>query len=223
MITVACVYKTAPNNGLSPEYVSRLEANVREHTTRPFEFVCLTDVPDEVLCKTIKLTDNLPRQLSKLELFKPHFEGRVVYFDIDTIIVRNIDKLMDYVGRFAMLHCWRQPHRWASGIMAWNGSAECVLPTPDERRRIDNGPERGDQRFISGKLLAAGVKIDRVRDIVNALSYRWQVMTKHHHADNGITHDDWRKTPDSAYGLPDNADIVCFHGGPRPHEIGWKL
>ena len=219
MITVACVYKTAPNNGLTPEYVRRLEANVHEHTTRPFEFVCLTDVPDELDCKTIQLTDNLPRQLSKLELFKPHFSGRVVYFDVDTIIVRNIDKLMDYEGRFAMLHCWRQPHRYASGIMVWNGSAECILPNEDEMRRLHQGPERGDQVFIARKLLAAGYKIDYVRDIVNAISYRWQVASKHYHDENG----DWRRTPDSRYELPADADIVCFHGGPRPHEIGWKL
>ena len=219
MITVACVYKTAPNNGLSPEYVRRLEANVRKHTTRPFEFVCLTDVPDELDCKTIQLTDNLPRQLSKLELFKPHFSGRVVYFDIDTIIVRNIDKLMDYAGPFAMLHCWRQPHRYASGIMVWNGSTECLLPNEDEMRRLHQGPERGDQVFIARKLLAAGYKIDYVRDIVNAISYRWQVASKHYHDENG----DWCRTPDSRYELPADADIVCFHGGPRPHEIGWKL
>ena len=200
MITVACVYKTARNNGLSPEYVHRLEANVREHTTRPFEFVCLTDVPDELDCKTIRLTDNLPRQLSKLELFKPHFPGRVIYFDIDTIIVRNIDKLMDYAGDVAMLHCWKHGF-WASGIMAWNIPLPCVLPTPEERVRIDAGPERGDQRFISQKLERAGHEIDKVRDIVNAVSYRWHVRGK---------------------GLPKDADIVCFHGGPRPHEIGWK-
>jgi hypothetical protein len=218
MITVVCVYKTAENNGLSPEYVHRLEENVRAHTTRPFKFVCLTDVEDEVNCETIPLTDNLPRQLSKIELFKPHFEGRVVYFDIDTIIVRNIDKLMDYEGDVAMLHCWRQEHRWASGIMAWNIPLSCVLPTPDERARIDKGPQRGDQVFISRKLLAAGHEIDRVRDIVNAISYRWQVKTKHEHLDGK-----WRATADSAYGVPADADIVCFHGGPRPHEIGWKL
>lgn len=218
MITVACVYKTAPNNGLSPEYVHRLEKNVRDHTTRPFKFVCLTDVPDQVDCETIQLTDNLPRQLSKIELFKPHFEGRVIYFDVDTIIVRNIDKLMDYEGNVAMLHCWRQAHHWASGIMAWNADLQCVLPTPEIRARIDAGPQRGDQLYISNRLKAAGFEIDRVRDIVNAISYRWQVASKHHHVDG-----DWRKTPDSAYGLPDDADIVCFHGGPRPHEIGWKL
>jgi hypothetical protein len=223
MITVACVYKTAPNNGLSPEYVRRLEANVREHTTRPFKFVCLTDVPDEVECASIKLDDNLPRQLSKIELFKPHLSGRIVYFDIDTIIVRNIDKLMDYDGRFAMLHCWRQSHHWASGIMAWDGPVPCILPTPNERRLIDKGPERGDQLFISNKLVKAGYTIDRVRDIVNAVSYRWHVVHKFHHVGEPECAETWKRRPDSHRGLPDDADIVCFHGGPRPHEIGWKL
>lgn len=218
MITVACVYKLAEGNGFSAEYVRRLEENVREHTTRDFRFVCLTDSDETFTCETIRLTDNLPRQLSKLELFKPHFQGRVIYFDIDTIVVRNIDKLMDYEGDVAMLHCWRNDWMWASGIMAWNVPLPCVLPTPDEKSRLHKGPERGDQRFISMKLLNAGYTIDRVRDIVNAVSYRWQVKTKHHRVDG-----EWRKAPNSAYGVPEDADIVCFHGGPRPHEIGWKL
>ena len=89
----------------------------------------------------------------------------------------------------------------------------------DEMRRLHQGPERGDQVFIARKLLAAGYKIDYVRDIVNAISYRWQVASKHYHDENG----DWCRTPDSRYELPADADIVCFHGGPRPHEIGWKL
>ena len=218
MITVACVYKLAPNNGFTAEYVNRLMENVREHTTREHRFVCLTDSSEKFDCETIPLTDNLPRQWSKLELFKPHFEGRVIYFDIDTIIVRNIDKLMDYTGKVAMLHCWKNDWMWASGIMAWNTDLQCVLPSRRQRERIDAGPQRGDQRFISSQLKAAGYEIDRVRDIVNAVSYRWQVRTKHHHVDG-----DWLKTPDSHYGLPEGTDIVCFHGGPRPHEIGWKV
>ena len=201
MITVACVYKTDPDTSLSAEYVHRLEENVRAHTTRPFKFVCLTDA-DDVGCETIPLTEKLARQWSKLELFKPHFDGRVIYFDIDTIIVRNIDKLMDYAGDVAMLHCWKHEWKWASGIMAWNIPLPCVLPTPDERARIEVAPKRGDQKFISMKLARAGHEIDRVRDIVNAISYRWHVKGK---------------------GVPEDADIVCFHGGPRPHEIGWKL
>jgi hypothetical protein len=218
MTTVACVYKTDPDNGLSSEYVHRLAENVREHTTRPHRFVCLTDSDEKFACETIRLTDNLARQWSKLELFKPRLSGRVIYFDIDTIIVRNIDRLMDYSGDVAMLHCWRNDWMWASGIMAWNVPLPCVLPTPDERARIDAGPKRGDQRFISRKLEQAGHTIDKVRDIVNAVSYRWHVMTKHEHVDGN-----WQPRPDSTYGVPEDADIVCFHGGPRPHEIGWKL
>ena len=222
MITVACVYKLAPNNGLTAEYVHRLEQNVREYTTRDFRFVCLTDSEEKFTCETIPLMEGLPRQWSKLELFKSHFEGRVIYFDIDTIIVRNIDRLMDYEGDVAMLHCWRQPHRYASGIMAWNIPLSCVLPSEDERRRIFAGPECGDQRFISMKLKAAGHKIDYVRDIVNAVSYRWHVLKKYHHVGKPEGAKTWSRCPDSAYGLPSDADIVCFHGGPRPHEIGWK-
>jgi hypothetical protein len=66
---------------------------VARNLTVPHRFVCLTDVTD-VTCERIALTTDWPGFYAKLELFRPGlFHGPVLYFDLDTVIHRNIDAL----------------------------------------------------------------------------------------------------------------------------------
>ena len=206
MVTVACVYKIGGD--YFGEYVRRLVEGVAASTTRPHRFVCLTDSPEDLPCETIPLTDNLPGYWSKLELFKPHLPGRVVYLDLDTIITGNIDQLLDYVGDVAMLHDethanrmpadWRE---WGSGVMAWNAPLQFVYPLADEVQQIRTLPRGGDQLFIADRLRQARQPIDKIQDVVSVASYRLRCQ----------------------YGVPADTRIVYFHGHPRPHEINWKL
>ena len=55
---------------------------------------------------------------NKLYLFKPGvLEGRVLYIDLDTVIVGDLDPLAQYDGRFAILRDLFRPQHYGSGVM----------------------------------------------------------------------------------------------------------
>lgn len=158
-LTVVCVWV----NGHVPftvEYVTKLEAMARRYLARPFEFICLTDrpwkVPEHIRTIPIQLRKGLKGWWAKLEVFAPNrFHGRVLYLDLDSLIVAPLDPIVDYPAPLALV-----PHagtfngkdglavvkRFNSSVMVWD--AETVPPllvrwTPDVAKRL-----HGDQDFI---------------------------------------------------------------------------
>jgi hypothetical protein len=142
MLTVACVWV----NGHLPykvEYVTRLHAMCQRWIKRPFAFVCLTDtpklVPSGVTAIEIPNPNPLKGWWSKIELFKPgRFTGRVLYLDLDTLIVGPITDVIDYPAVFALA-----PHagtfngkgglqvvkRFNSSVMVWDAGTQDALYT----------------------------------------------------------------------------------------------
>lgn len=91
-LTVACVYRSG-GTLYSTRYVEVLRNMVARNLSLPHRFVCLTDAP-EAPCERIPLVTGWPGFYSKIELFRPGlFKGPVLYFDLDTVIHRNIDDL----------------------------------------------------------------------------------------------------------------------------------
>lgn len=159
-LTVACVWV----NGHVPfgvEYVAKLHAMARRWIARPFEFVCFTDRP-ALLPKGVEpVVIDSPGQLkgwwSKVELFnKAHgLCGRVLYLDLDTLIVDPLDEVIDYPAPFALA-----PHagtfngkdgltvvkRFNSSVMVWDaGTQDHIFDnwTPKTAKRL-----WGDQDHI---------------------------------------------------------------------------
>lgn len=107
-LTVACVWV----KGHVPypvEYVSRLSAMVAKRLDRPYRMVCLTDRPGQVPDGVEAITIPNPRPLdgwwSKLELFNPQHgvTGRVLYLDLDTLLVKSLDPIVDLPASFALI------------------------------------------------------------------------------------------------------------------------
>ena len=90
MITVCCVLW---GDKFSKEYVHVLKASVERNTTVPHEFVCYSDriIPG---VSTVPLRGGLEGWWNKLQLFDGRMDGRVVYFDLDTVLTGNIDWLL---------------------------------------------------------------------------------------------------------------------------------
>lgn len=197
-ITVACVLKSGGDYG--PDYVSRLKNSVARNLTLPHKFVCLSDM--DVDCERIKLKDLYPGWWSKLELFRPGlFDSKVLYLDLDTVILRNIDGLVKHNHRFSMLHGMREStkHRRASGIMAWNGDYSFIYDEFKELSQKEIDKISWDQRFIIKVLRDYGVEPEVIQNIFRGvLSYKNNIRG--------------RKV------MPRKAKIICFHGKPRPHE-----
>jgi hypothetical protein len=197
---VACVKW----GGLYPvEYVERLFAGVRAFmpADTPFRFVCYTDdargLPEGVEARP--LPEGAPGWWGKLALFASgeFLPGqRVVYLDLDVVVVGPLDWLAKYAGDFAACADWLRPGRLNSSVMAWRG---------------------GWGRHIWDSWVAAGRPTKLVpsdQEWIERVAPRWtrlQQLVPGRREAVSYRHD-------CAVGLPPrDASVVCFHGQPKPH------
>jgi len=193
MVTVCCVLW---GDKFSEDYVRNLKAGVERNTTVRHKFVCLTDRHiDGVDTKFLK--PGLTGWWNKLQLFDGDIYGRIVYLDLDTLIVNNIDWLLNYNGGFMGIEdlgAARQPllrDRLQSGVMAWNSDSmdwvykEFVFKKDTAVREF-----RGDGEYlnsvISNRNFLQHIYPNQLK------SYKYDVY------------------PDNI----GNVSIICFHGRP---------
>ena len=197
---IVCCVKVGDPFG--PEYVNRLAAMVARHATRPHRFLCLTDDPAGVACDTSPIGTDLPGWWAKLVLFQPHpaLAGeRVLYLDLDTVLVGNIDSLLDYRGDFAILRDFYRPTGYGSAVMAFEAGWGRTIWEQFQR----------DPAFVMRMLHGDQEWIETVVEEAD----RWQALCPgligSYKAD-GLSHG------------PKGFHAVCFHGWPKPHDVdGW--
>lgn len=194
-LTVACVYKTG--GVYTREYVNRLRHSVAANLHWPYEWVCLSDDPEVA---THALHENLPGWWSKFELMTLS-GGRVLYFDLDTVIHGDITPLA-YVERLTLLRDFYRPDGLQSAMM--------MLPEADRARMWEHWEKsphghmgrfaiEGDQAVMEQVWLDTAA---RWQDILPGMvvSYKAHQLTE-------------RKV----------ASVTCYHGQPKPHETGWAV
>lgn len=164
------------------EYVTRMRNMIMRWAKPPYEFVCLRDEGD------------YPGWWSKIELFRPgRFKGRVVYFDLDSVVVGPLDQLVEHKGIVNLLDWgWLTP-TLCSSVMIWDaGEHEEIFTQFD---RMVPSLFRGDQDWIThlGGWQALPPQFCK--------SYRYVCVQQ---PPAGCVH-------------------VSMHGNPKPHEIktGW--
>ncbi len=191
MITVACV-KARPNYG--HDYVRRLQRMVSENLHITHRFVCLTDNDAGLTCRTKRIPAGIGGWWAKLALHKRGmFDGKVIYFDLDTLILDDITFLAGYEGDFALLRDFYRPEGYGSGVMLWN------RPHPQlwEDWLHEGRPLHplGDQGWMEQRIENA----DRLQDL-----YPGKFVSYKAHC---------------ARGVPDGAAVCCFHGHPKQHDF----
>lgn len=106
MITVACVLVSG-HVGYTPEYVANLRAMVDRHLREPCRFVCFTDAPVSVAGVEPIPVERMPGfgWWSKLHLFRPDngLKGRVLYLDLDVLVVGDLAPVVHVDSTFALL------------------------------------------------------------------------------------------------------------------------
>jgi hypothetical protein len=182
-----------------PDKVLAIKGMLEKHLTLPYEFVCLSDTQIDGV-RVIPLAHDWPSWYAKMELFRPDLpEGPKFYLDLDTIIVANIDNLIEQAfdsDNFVILRDFyrgsRDPWAMGSGLMFWN------IPCTHLYRFFAADPRPvpgGDQ-----------VLLERWLDRWN-LSF-WQDLTE------SVCSFKVHVRP---YGRVDpKYSIICFHGQPRP-------
>lgn len=148
------------------------------------------------------LMHDWPTWWCKIECFL--IKGPVLFMDLDTHIVGSLAPLLEVVQHhpFVALRDFNaKRNEMGSGLMSWNGDVSKVyhefLRDPEGNMMACTTRERwGDQGFIDK------VMPDRVywQDIVPGAVVSWK---KHCRG-----------------GIPPEARVVCFHGKPKPWDIG---
>jgi hypothetical protein len=208
MLQVICV-RQGEKYGI--EYVRRLHAMVARNLTAGMEgtFTCFTDRPNDDYGPHIQVRE-LPNDLQgwwcKLWLFSPGLfpaGDRILYFDLDTVIVGDLDRIAAYDGQFAILKDFyrkspQENPRWQSSVMAWSaGTCHVIWELWDFQGRPE--PLGGDQEFIE-RCRNHIPRYDYWQDLFPGLFCSFKVHCK--------------PFP------PEGTSVVVFHGEPRPHNCG---
>ena len=206
MIDIVCVLKTGKD--YDAEYVHRLAVNINSNISVPYKFYCMSDINIQGI-KTIGLQHDWERWWPKIEVFNL-FKSKTLYLDLDTVLVDNIDSLLLYSHKFTALHGFYRDI-FNSGFMAWEGDYSFIyrdfLNVVEQRDGAENIRDHelgNDQNFIASRLVSNNIKWEVWQDLFpgQIVSYKVHCRGK---------------------GVPKGAKVVCFHGKPRPHEIGWDI
>lgn len=206
MVHIVCVKH---GNLYSAEYVNKLYRAVERNTTMDFRFTCFTedpiDVDVEVECRNLPVK-NIEGWWQKMYLFSNDIQitDRILYFDLDTVIVGNIDGLMKFDGEFAILRDFYRARKntqaldFGSGVMAWRGGWRPEIWSDfygDHAKNSKTGG--GDQKYLMQVIPASTATYwqDYLPD--QLVSYKTHCIE----------------------GVPDKTRVICFHGKPRPHEV----
>lgn len=200
--TVVCVLKSGGD--FTPLHALNLREQALEHNP-DVEFICLTDMFEKEWTRPLK--NRWEGWWSKIEVFSREYVGAVIYLDLDTALFGSLTPLFEAIedrpASMFMRRPTRKKEQWASGVMGFFEQRkeiyETFLRDPMRWMRL----LKWDQRFISTQLRCEWV--GAVQDHLSGMySY------KHH----------------CRLSLPDDARVVCFHGKPRPHEVGkpyWRF
>ena len=196
MLNVVCV-QTGNYLGRGVEYVRRLQAAVERNLTLPHRFVCLTDADIEgVEC----LPARFPGWWEKVRMFEPGlFKGRVLFLDLDTLILENIDHVAAYSGHFATLHDFWRPEGLGPAVMLFEPEWAGFIYQEWSAEHFTMLDPRGDQGWIENRHQG---RMRKEVDILQTLFPGEFVSYKTH----------------CTKGVPEGARVVCYHGRPRPHE-----
>jgi hypothetical protein len=224
-ITVLCVRF---GNLYGRQYVERLRNMVSRHITVPYKFCCLTDDQHPIEgVETIYQPNAGYRKgwWHKVHMFDPSLNlgNRVLYFDLDVVVHKNIDKLvLDYDQEFLGIRDFNRKFysSWKylnSSVMSWvHGSQNHIWN--DYKRDIASAQKlQGDQDWI-WKTSSNRIKFWPDEWIQ---SYKWEIRSKndlvveHGKRKFKIIKDDTKIPPDCC--------VSVFHGDPKPQDIQDKF
>ena len=194
-------------------WVDKLYRAIKRNTTKPFELICLVDkeYPIKEPVKQVKFIEQANTSVGwslLVEMYRPDITSdRRVTIGLDTIIMNNIDDILEVDSDIAMITDPMEPEEvcnaitWCSSEIAayiwdvWTNKREWVY---ENCRYIGNAVS---EMILLRKLFDQDGEALRVDNIHEGIySYKVHIMDE----------------PD----LIENAKIIYFHGKPKQHELG---
>jgi hypothetical protein len=204
-----------------PEYVNILYGMVKRNITLPFRFICMTEIPDNIRPE-VEITP-LPvfrepvweyaRYCSawrKLALFDRQvldLKGKLMFLDLDVVIVGNIDCFFSFSDRLAIIENWSQKGRLIgqSSVFCFEIGTCCrLLEKYNTRHDEVMKNNRTEQMYITREL---------GKDNFEYFPKEWCKSFKMHCMPGGILNSFITPTR-----IPKDARIIVFHGNPNPPD-----
>jgi hypothetical protein len=226
-VDCACVIHGA---GYDFTYVDRLYSMLNRHLSRGARLHVYTEatrpVPGHMIRHDLTEWPGVSgRKRSwwyKMQLFNSdHFRGQLLYFDLDTVIVSNIDWIVNLSPVFFWTlrdfrSLWRPDlHTMNSSVMYWNTQNWNSIWTQFEQQGIQRIGLRhqhgGDQDYLN-TVIPANKR--RFLDEQRIVSWRWTAL------DGGMNFKNRTyKRPNRGTILSPATSVLVFHGDPKPHEV----
>ena len=224
VIDCACVIH---GDAYSWTYVERLYNMLSRHITPDIRLHVYTEA-DRPVPEPMIRHDLLPWHITrarrawwyKMQMFNPEYHaGPLLYFDLDTVIVGNIDwiwqqPLQYFWGVRDFKYLWRPTHTGInSSVMWWDTRQHQQVWETFQAQDLVTVMRKyhGDQDYI-GAVIAQDQR--RFLDSNSIVSWRWQCQ------DGGF---DFRRrrghTPGTGTQIPESASVLVFHGSPKPDKI----
>jgi hypothetical protein len=159
----------------------------------------------------------------KMQLFNTaHHKGPLLYLDLDTVIVRNLDWITELpLGYLWAIkdfrYLWRSHNKSINSSVMWWDTRDLQWVWENFANQdiaYMRKKYHGDQDFLTETIP------DRQRrtfDEKYILSYRWQAK------DGGFDFQRRQhKIPNSGVRLGNETSLLIFHGSPKPHEVNDK-
>jgi hypothetical protein len=210
VLTVVSVWS---GNKYNSDYIKNLSWGLAEHLNCAYNFVCFTDasiipaIDGVKFCQLPKLSFVLKHPWwYKIWLFGADsgLTGKVLYLDLDIMIVSNITKFVEFSGDFLGIRdftrvTYKSTRTTNSSMLFWNHEKyHRVWDKFQQYPEQIQSKFAGDQNYISDELRS---EITWWPDSW-AISYRWEFLKS---------------------GTQKETAVIVFHGSPKPHEINWTL
>jgi len=198
MKSIYCVLKSG--GAYAEQHVQWLKKQCDTHAPG-VSFFCLTDLSTIHGVRTLPLQHDWSGWWAKIELFK---YDDVFYLDLDTVILNDIRYMLS-LSDFHAIRNFKNHKRWwkvvlGSAVMTWGKSPRFIYDdfTPALTRKYENKKKQNRWRDQGYNHDALKGRFDALQDIFprRILSYKL----------------------DQLGNTPPEADIICFHGYPRPWE-----
>jgi len=199
------------------DYVNKLFNMVSRNTTLDFSFICFTDNSDgfdsgiEVRpLPEMHIPNDNDRGWRKLALFSKDsgLEGRVLFLDLDTVIVGNIDPYFTIDGDFIFIKHWHPSEKQGvgeTGVYRFEaGMFDDLYSNFIANMEKFRKQYRHEQAYVGGELTKQGK--------INFWPQEWMPSFKY---------TCMRPFPLNFFVdpiLPPNARMVVFHGNPTPDQ-----
>ncbi len=156
----------------------------------------------------------------KMQLFNnQHHNGPLLYFDLDTVIVNNIDWIwqqdLNYLWTVRdFKYLWRSGHFGInSSIMWWDTNKFNYVWTAFANDNIQNIVRKyhGDQDYLT---VTVSNNQYRFLDAQRIKSWRWQCLDGGYNFRKKVYHQ-----PGTGTKLGHSDSVLIFHGKPKPEQV----